>query len=461
MGSNGNGKTNLLEAIGYLATLGSHRVAADAPLIRMGVDRARIGATVVNSGRELRIDLDLNQGAANRGQINRSPVRRPREILGILHTVLFAPEDLALVRGDPGERRRFLDELCTTRLPRLAGVRADYDRVLRQRSALLKTAGRQARSKSDLSTLDVWDGHLAEHAAVLLAQRLRLVHELYPHLTQSYRSIAPESRSAAIGYRSSYLPPEWLDPAREPQQDDAVALEAIVLRELGVARTKELDRGVCLVGPHRDDLDLMLGEAPAKGFASHGESWSFALALRLGAFELLRSTGAEPVLLLDDVFAELDRRRRTALAQVAAGAEQVLITAAVAEDVPGELAAMPLWVETSGDAARRISRIAEGPRGEVATTTAATTDAAGTAEPGAVATTTTDVTADEATTVGEAEPAGTAELNDAADTVSAAEPVGTVEPADTAEPGDSRFVRGEDDLSAADSFEVADNGSPR
>ncbi|MCP2291370.1 DNA replication/repair protein RecF [Nocardia amikacinitolerans] len=359
LGSNGNGKTNLLEAIGYLATLGSHRVAADAPLIRMGAQRARIGATVVNTGRELRVDVELNQGAANRAQINRSPVRRTREILGILQTVLFAPEDLALVRGDPGERRRFLDELCTARLPRLAGVRSDYDRVLRQRSALLKTAGRQARSKADLGTLDVWDGHLAEHASVLLAERLRLVHDLYPHLAQSYRSIAPESRPAAIGYRSSYLPPDFLDPAREPQADDAAVLERIVLRELGAARSKELDRGVCLVGPHRDDLELMLGDAPAKGFASHGESWSFALALRLGAFELLRTTGAEPVLLLDDVFAELDRRRRTALAEVAAGAEQVLITAAVPEDVPAELAAVPLRVETSGEATHRTSRIVE------------------------------------------------------------------------------------------------------
>ncbi|WP_435592876.1 DNA replication/repair protein RecF [Nocardia sp. bgisy118] len=359
LGSNGNGKTNLLEAIGYLATLGSHRVAADAPLIRMGAQRARIGATVVNTGRELRVDVELNQGAANRAQINRSPVRRPREILGILQTVLFAPEDLALVRGDPGERRRFLDELCTARLPRLAGVRADYDRVLRQRSALLKTAGRQARSRADLSTLDVWDGHLAEHASVLLAERLRLVHDLYPHLAHAYRSIAPESRPAAIGYRSAYLPPEFLDPAREPQAGDTAALEEIVLRELAAARSKELDRGVCLVGPHRDDLELVLGDAPAKGFASHGESWSFALALRLGAFDLLRSTGAEPVLLLDDVFAELDRRRRTALAEVAAGAEQVLITAAVPEDVPEELAAVPLRVETTGESTHRTSRIVE------------------------------------------------------------------------------------------------------
>ncbi|MFE3100165.1 DNA replication/repair protein RecF [Nocardia tengchongensis] len=362
LGSNGNGKTNLIEAIGYLSTLGSHRVAADAPLIRLGAQKARIGATVVNTGRELRVDMELNQGTANRAQINRSPVRRPREILGILQTVLFAPEDLSLVRGDPGERRKFLDELATARLPRLAGVRADYEKVLRQRSALLKTAGRNARSGArgaELGTLDVWDGHLAAHGAVLLAHRLRLVHDLYPHLAQAYSDIAPESRPATIGYRSSSLPPEFLDSARSPQDDDEEALEAILLRELAAARPKELERGVCLVGPHRDDLELMLGSAPAKGFASHGESWSFALALRLGAFELLRSAGTDPVLILDDVFAELDRRRRSALATVAASAEQVLITAAVPEDVPPELEAAPLRVETTGEADLRASRIAE------------------------------------------------------------------------------------------------------
>ncbi|WP_433669530.1 DNA replication/repair protein RecF [Nocardia sp. CA-136227] len=362
LGSNGNGKTNLIEAVGYLSTLGSHRVSADAPLIRIGAQKARIGATVVNTGRELRVDMELNQGAANRAQINRSPVRRPREILGILQTVLFAPEDLSLVRGDPGERRRFLDELATARLPRLAGVRADYEKVLRQRSALLKTAGRNARSGArgaEMSTLDVWDGHLAAHGAVLLAHRLRLVHDLYPHLAQAYSDIAPESRPASIGYRSASLPPELLDSARSPQDDDEEALEAILLRELAAARSKELERGVCLVGPHRDELDLMLGSAPAKGFASHGESWSFALALRLGAFELLRSAGTDPVLILDDVFAELDRRRRSALARVAAGAEQVLITAAVPEDVPPELDAAPQRVETTGEADRRVSRIAE------------------------------------------------------------------------------------------------------
>ncbi|MFC3963776.1 DNA replication/repair protein RecF [Nocardia jiangsuensis] len=355
LGANGNGKTNVLEALGYLSALASHRVSADAPLIRTGADRARIGAAVVNAGRELRIDLELNRGAANRAQINRSPARRPREILGVLHTVLFAPEDLALVRGDPGERRRFLDELATARLPRLAAVRSDYDRVLRQRSALLKTAGRNVRSRADLGTLDVWDGHLAAHASVLLEHRLRLVHDLAPHLADSYRALAPESRPAVIGYRSGYLPPELLDPARTPAATDRDELEAVLLRELAAARTKELERGVCLVGPHRDDLELLLGGGPAKGFASHGESWSFALALRLAAFDLLRGSGAEPVLLLDDVFAELDRRRRTALAAVAAAAEQVLITAAVPEDVPAELDATPLRVRTSGDPDSRIS----------------------------------------------------------------------------------------------------------
>ncbi|WP_051164206.1 DNA replication/repair protein RecF [Nocardia testacea] len=360
LGANGNGKTNLLEALGYLSTLGSHRVSSDAPLVRAGAERARIGANVVHLGRELRIDVELNRGAANRAQINRSPVRRPREILGILHTVLFAPEDLALVRGDPGERRRFLDELCTARRPGLAGVRADYDRVLRQRSALLKSAGRSARG--DLGTLDVWDGHLAGHASILLAERLRLVHELHPHLARAYATLAPESRPAAIGYRSGALPAELLDPGRSPDPGDPALLEGILLRELATARAKELERGVCLVGPHRDELELMLGETPAKGFASHGESWSFALALRLAAFELLRADGAEPVLLLDDVFAELDRRRRTALAAVAAAAEQVLITAAVPEDVPAELVGATLRVTTTGDPEHRISGFAtEGP----------------------------------------------------------------------------------------------------
>ena len=367
VGRNGHGKTNLLEALGYLSTLSSHRVSSDAPLVRAGAPQAYAGALIANHGRELGIDIEINDGKANRARINQSPARRPREIVGILQTVLFAPEDLSLVRGDPGDRRRFLDELLTARRPRMAGVRADYDKVLRQRSALLKTAGgalrRGARSSdgaSALATLDIWDGHLAAHGAQLLASRLRLVHDLAPHLVASYRSLAPESRPASVRYKSSLgtsLPTELLDPTREPEPDDVELLEVSFLNELSEMRQREIERGVCLVGPHRDDLELILGDQPAKGFASHGESWSVALSMRLGAFFLLRDDGSDPVLMLDDVFAELDRKRRAALAGVAAQAEQVLITAAVAEDVPAELSATRFGVEAHDTERGRLSQL--------------------------------------------------------------------------------------------------------
>lgn len=367
LGPNGHGKTNLLESLGYLATLSSHRVSADGPLIRAGASSAQIGAVVVNNGRELTIDLEINDGKANRARMNTSPLRRPREILGVLRAVLFAPEDLSLVRGDPGDRRRFLDELLSTRLPRMAAVRADYDKVLRQRSALLKTAGgalrrgtRSTDGASALATLDVWDGHLAAHGAELLAGRMQLVAALGPHVAESYHRLAPESRPASIAYRSSLgasLPPELTDPHRQWAREDVELLEASFLNELAQARSREIERGVCLVGPHRDDLELRLGDQPAKGFASHGESWSFALSLRLAAFGLLRSDGTDPVLMLDDVFAELDRKRRRALAEVAADAEQVLITAAVAEDVPDELAATRFAVEAHDGPGGRVSSL--------------------------------------------------------------------------------------------------------
>lgn len=371
VGPNGHGKTNLLESLNYLSTLSSHRVSTDAPMIRAGTASASVGSAVVNQGRELIIDVELLDGRANKARMNRTPLRRPREILGVLQSVLFAPEDLSLVRGDPGERRRYLDELLTTRTPRMAAVRADYDKVLRQRSALLKTASgslRRGTSSSDgasaLATLDVWDGHLAAHGARVLAARIGLVHALEPFVQQAYASIAPESRAAAIAYRSSLaeaLPPEFSEVDRAPEADDVEVLEAAFLHQLSVMRQREIERGVCLVGPHRDDVELMLGDQPTKGFASHGESWSYALSLRLGSFALLREDGTDPVLMLDDVFAELDRKRRTALAQVAAGAEQVLITAAVAEDVPAELRARRYGVEarqnTDSGAAGRISHI--------------------------------------------------------------------------------------------------------
>jgi DNA replication and repair protein RecF len=320
VGPNGVGKTNLVEAAGYLATLGSHRVATDAPLIRRGAPRALVRGVVVHQGRELTVEVEIAPGRANRARVNRAPAK-PRDVLGILRTVLFAPEDLALVRGDPGERRRFLDDLLVSRFPRYAAVRSDYDRVLRQRSALLKTA----RGGGDLRTLDVWDGHLARHGAALLAGRLELVAAIAPRAVEAFAEVAPTSDPIAVGYRCSL---EGELPA------SADELEPLLVDAMGRLRRQEVERGVCLVGPHRDDLELRLGEGPAKGYASHGESWALALALRLASYRLLCADDVEPVLVLDDVFAELDSRRRSALADVARRAEQVLVTAAVAEDVP-------------------------------------------------------------------------------------------------------------------------------
>jgi DNA replication and repair protein RecF len=335
VGPNGQGKTNLVEAVGYLATLGSHRVATDAPLVRAGAQRGVIRGVVARDGRELRLEVEISPGKANRARVNGAPVARAREVLGALRTVLFAPEDLAIVKGDPSERRRFLDDLLVSRAPRFAGVRADYDRVLKQRNALLKSAGAARKAGgSALRTLDVWDSHLATAGAELLAGRLELVDALAPLVDKAYAAISGGSGPAGIAYRSS------LDEAGEtpgaPGADRDV-LAAALAAALAAVRDQELDRGITLVGPHRDELVLTLGELPAKGYASHGESWSFALALRLAAYDLLRADGGEPVLILDDVFAELDDIRREQLAQLVAPAEQVLVTAAYAGDVPAAL----------------------------------------------------------------------------------------------------------------------------
>lgn len=354
VGSNGFGKTNLVEALWYCATLGSHRVSTDAPLIRAGADRAVISTIVVNEGRELAVDIEIAAGRANKARLNRSPVRSTREVLGAVRAVLFAPEDLALVRGDPGERRRYLDELATVRRPTIAAVRADYDKVLRQRTALLKSAAGQ-RMRNDagvLETLDVWDRHLAAHGAKLMAARLNLVNQLAPEVEKAYQLLAPSSRPAGITYRSS------IDADLGGAAGEVDLLEEALLAGLARRRDAELDRGMCLVGPHRDDLELRLGEHAAKGFASHGESWSMALSLRLAAYELLRGEGSEPVLILDDVFAELDTARRRALAGVAAGAEQVLVTAAVGEDIPQEWHdATRVAVVLCEDDAGRVSKV--------------------------------------------------------------------------------------------------------
>jgi DNA replication and repair protein RecF len=345
-GPNGEGKTNLVEAIGYLATLGSHRVATDAPLVRQGAGRAVLRGAVSGAQGDALVEIELNPGRANRVRLNRTPMPRPRDVLGALRTVLFAPEDLALVKGDPGERRRFLDELLVASAPRYAGVRSDYERVLKQRTALLKSAGSKGHVRGPAreamtATLDAWDAQLARVAAPLLAGRLGLVAALRPHVEAAYEAVSGGQPGDASGmnYRSSALEsnssPDIPVPAKGPLE--TAELETALLKALAGVRANELERGVCLVGPHRDELELSIGGLPARGYASHGESWSLALALRLAGFALLRDGREDPVLILDDVFAELDAGRRDRLAALVAGAEQVLITAAVPEDVPTRL----------------------------------------------------------------------------------------------------------------------------
>jgi len=338
VGPNGYGKTNLVEAMGYVATLSSHRVSSDQPLVRVGAERAIVRCAIVHDERELLVELEIVPGKANRARLGRAPVTRARDIVGALRLVLFAPEDLALVRGDPAERRRYLDDLLVQRQPRYAGVRADYERILKQRNALLRTAylarkvGGTGGRTGDLSTLDVWDSHLAQHGADLIAGRLDLCAALGTHVAKAYDAVSAGRGEARVGYDAR----SWLESGQVSL--DRVAIAERLGEALSAARPSEVERGVTLVGPHRDDITLTLGEMPAKGYASHGESWSLALALRLAAFELLRGEGIEPVLVLDDVFAELDTGRRDRLAEMVAAASQVLVTCAVEADVPRLLA---------------------------------------------------------------------------------------------------------------------------
>jgi DNA replication and repair protein RecF len=344
-GANGEGKTNLVEAVGYAATLTSHRSAQDAPLIRAGAEQAIIRAAISTSPSDALVEIELNAGRANRVRLNRAPLTRPREVLGVLRTVLFAPEDLALVKGDPGERRRFLDDLLVAMAPRYAAVRADYERVLKQRTALLKSAGPKGGPKGNrqsreavTATLDVWDAHLARTGAELLVAREHLVQALRPHVERAYLAVAGDGRGPAeIAYRRSFEAPDDVEEhsdVNERHGDRVRAAEKSLRAALLEVRSSELDRGVCLAGPHRDELELSVRALPARGYASHGESWSLALALRLASFDLLRSGREDPVLILDDVFAELDAGRRERLAALVATAEQVLVTAAVPADVP-------------------------------------------------------------------------------------------------------------------------------
>jgi DNA replication and repair protein RecF len=336
VGRNGQGKTNLVEAIDYLSRLGSHRVAGDAPLVRAGTDQAVVRAAVIRDERRAVLEIEINPGRSNRGRINKSPLPRARELLGLVRTVVFSPEDLAMVKGDPSERRHFADDLLVQLQPRYAGVRTDYDRVLKQRNSLLKSARRPTRFGSSsaadgpsgpLGTLGVWDANLARLGAEIVGARMRLIADLSPLVGKAYEAVARGATrdDATMVYRCSF-------PAAAGA--DQHELEQGLLSELERLRGDELDRGISLAGPHRDDLVLSLGDLPAKGYASHGESWSFALALRLASYDLLRSTGDDPILVLDDVFAELDTGRRQQLAELVGDAEQVLVTAAVADDVP-------------------------------------------------------------------------------------------------------------------------------
>ncbi len=346
IGRNGQGKTNLVEAIDYLSRLSSHRVATDTPLVRAGAEQAIVRAAVVKDGRTAVLEVELNPGRANRARVNRSPLSRVRDIVGLVRTVVFSPEDLTLVKGDPADRRRFLDDLLVLRTPRMAGVRADYERILKQRNSLLKTA-RVSRNVA-LDTLTVWDENLARVGAELLSARLGLVEELRPYVGKAYETVArgASREDARIEYRPSF---------ELPGPGPAELAEAL-LAEVERRRNDELDRGLSLVGPHRDELLLTLAgggqDLPVKGYASHGESWSFALALRLASYDLLRADGDDPILILDDVFAELDTDRRTQLAELVAGAEQVLVTAAVAADVPTALAGVTFMV-ADGEVNRR------------------------------------------------------------------------------------------------------------
>ena len=343
IGSNGVGKTNVVEAIGYASTLGSHRVATDAPLVRKGAERALVRVEVLRDGRDQLVEIEIVPGRANRARLNRGSPVRPRDVAGIVRTVIFAPEDLALVKGDPAERRRLLDDLLVLRHPRFAGVRADYDRVLKQRNALLKSASATRSPATVESTLQVWDDQMVALGAEVVVARDDLVRTLLGPAADAYANLAPTSGAFALEITSSFL--DRLSPAAVPLS------RGDVMMQLGAAltsrRREELARGVTVVGPHRDDLLISLGEHPAKGYASHGESWSCALALRLGAYDVLRkeTEGGDPVLILDDVFAELDVQRRMRLADLVVGAEQVIVTAAVAADVPAAIDGRQLVVE--------------------------------------------------------------------------------------------------------------------
>ena len=349
VGPNGQGKTNLVEAIRFMSTLSSHRVAGYLPLIRNAqpeVDQAIIRVLATHDGRDALLELELNRSTPNRARINKATAPRVRDVLGYVNTVTFAPEDLDIVKKDPSNRRAFIDELLVQVSPRFSGVFSDYDRVLKQRNTLLRTARQTGAKGTSLSTLDAWDESLIKFGSEIVAARIALVERMRPLLTEAYQAIAIANNEPQILMKSSLLgdavtEDDDTESLENIENSNESEVEQLFRGKLAQVRSRELERGITMVGPHRDDLVLMLSDLPAKGYASHGESWSFALALRLASIDLLRAEtrSGDPVLILDDVFAELDAGRRARLAELVANNEQVLITAAVGEDVPDELRA--------------------------------------------------------------------------------------------------------------------------
>jgi DNA replication and repair protein RecF len=328
IGRNGRGKTNIVEAVNYFATLGSHRVSQDTPLIRWGCDEAQISALVHKHDRQATVGITIKASGSNKVTLNDNKLTKPRDVLGLVHTVIFAPEDLELVRREPAARRRYIDDFCTQLTPRFAGLRLDYERTLKQRNSLLKSNGRREMSANALATLQAWDEQLVEYGSQVVSHRLNALHQLKEPIDNHGKMLSGDTEPLLATYQASWLTTDLMD---------AEAVKADFRLALAERHREEVERGVTLVGPHRDDIELVLSGMPAKEYSSHGQSWSVALALRLATFTILRQHDDDPILILDDVFAELDRKRRNRLVSAVSGVEQVLITAAVLEDVPSEL----------------------------------------------------------------------------------------------------------------------------
>lgn len=352
-GPNGQGKTNLVEALNFFAGLDSHRVAGHTPLIKQGESAAIISLELAHEGRDLLLEYEINTDSTNRARLNRSPVAKPKEILGYLNSVIFAPEDLDIVKRDPTNRRSFLDQLIIQFNPRMHGVYSDYERVLKQRNTLLKSARATGAKGNNLSTLDAWDQSLVNNGTEIIAARVSITAKLTSGLVSNYKNIAKSNNEPSMFIRSSVTAASKMDQDDPETQDslsttNKVEIATLFEEKLKIVRPKELERGITMVGPHRDDLQLNLGSLPTKGYASHGESWSYALALKLASLEILKQESrlGDPILILDDVFAELDKDRREKLSDLVQQNEQVLITAAVIEDVPENLLAKRFQVES-------------------------------------------------------------------------------------------------------------------